>query len=164
MTTVKKLILEIETYFNLLKNNSTHFQLGESTFEWLLLAYWKSNGKLEDVIDEFKLDKSDFLGYLYGIEIRARALRDMLNPFNMKVDTIKEELNNKGIIPYRISEIEDEDGLCFYFKKENYNVYLELYRDLEIGYIVEDKVNKKIIANVDIENINEFIDYMQKDI
>lgn len=164
MTTVKKLILEIETYFNLLKNNSTHFQLGESTFEWLLLAYWKSNGKFENVIDEFKLDKSDFLGYLYGIEIRARALRDMLNPFNMKVDTIKEELNNKGIIPYRISEIEDEDGLCFYFKKENYNVYLEIYRDLEMGYIVEDKVNKKIIANVDIENINEFIDYMQRDI
>jgi len=161
MNAVNKLILEIETFFNLLKNNSTHFQLGESIFQWLLLAYWKSNGKLENVIEEFKLDKSDFLSYLYNIEIRARALRDILNPFNMRVDTIKKELNNREIIPYRISEIEDEDGLCFYFKKENYNVYLEIYRDLEMRYIVEDRVNKKTIANVDIGNINEFVDYMR---
>lgn len=29
-----------------------------------------------------------------------------------------------------------------------------------MGYIVDDNINKKVIANVDIQNISEFIKYM----
>lgn len=85
------------------------------------------------------------------------------DPFS-PIPQILAKLRDNDIIPYRTSEIEDIEGLCFYFKKENYNVYLEIYADLEMGYIVEDWINKKIITNVDIVNINDFIHYMKQGI
>lgn len=161
MTNIKKLISEIGLFFDVLQRDCENFKSGKSTHQWLLESFLKNNEDFEEIITELQMDKSDFLSYLYGIEIRARALRDILNPFNIKVDKITEKLKENNLIPYRISEIEDVDGLCFCFKKETYFVYLEVYSDLEMGYIVDDSINKKIIANVDIQDINEFITYMK---
>lgn len=156
-----KIIKEIDTYLQLLERSSKYFQSGESTHQWLLGIYLKGDESFENVMGEFKLDKSDFLLYLHEIEIRCRALRDMLNPFNIKIEEITKTLKDNNLIPYRIAEIKDIDGLCFHFKKDGFFVYLEIYQDLDMGYIVSDEINKKIIVNVDIQSINEFISYMK---
>lgn len=160
---IKKILLEIEILISILQRDSDLFKSGQSTHQFLLDSYLKNgNTNLEEVFEELFMDKSDFVKTLYDIEIRLRALRDMVNPFNLKVDEIIKELKDNDIVPYRISEIEDVDGLSFYFKKEEYQVYLEVYSDLEMGYIVSDDKNKKIIANIDIKHIKEFIYYIKE--
>lgn len=49
------------------------------------------------------------------------------------------------------------EGMCISFIKNNTILYLELYEDGDIGYIIEDIVNKRIIDNKDLTYINEVI-------
>lgn len=74
---INKTILQINTYFDLLQKNLKYLQLNKSTYQTLLDSYLKENENFEDVLQEFKFDKEDFIHYLYELEIRLRALRDM---------------------------------------------------------------------------------------
>lgn len=160
---ITKIISQIETYLNLLNSDSKALQSGEAVHQWMLNSYLKNEFKLETVMSELKNDKEDFLFYLYEIEIRLRALRDMLDPFNSKAEEIRDIFKESGIIPYRITELEDINGLCYVFKKkENIIAYFELYHDLDMGYIVEDTKNNNVIKNIDVKSVYEFIDYMKE--
>lgn len=74
---INKTISQINTYFDFLQKDSVRFINGESSHQHLLNIYLKENENFEDVLQEFKFDKEDFIYYLYELEIRLRALRDM---------------------------------------------------------------------------------------
>lgn len=74
---INKTTFQINTYFDLLQKNAICFINGESSHQLLLNIYLKENENFEDVLQEFKFDKEDFIYYLYELEIRLRALRDM---------------------------------------------------------------------------------------
>jgi hypothetical protein len=97
-----------------------------------------------------------------GFEIQLPRVQS-LDRFKLNVETINKILKEENLEPYRISEIAGEDGsLCYYYKKNNFLVYLELYSDLDMGFIVSDDVNKIIVLNSDITSIYDFISYMKK--
>jgi hypothetical protein len=74
-------------------------------------------------------------------------------------------LSEENITPIRISDLEIDDsgiGYFFSFKKENFsNIYVEIYSDLEFGFIAFDN-NHKSIINEDITDFKVFIDFMKK--
>jgi hypothetical protein len=51
-----------------------------------------------------------------------------------------------------------EKGLLLIFKNENQKLYIELYNDGDIGYLIEDIQLKKILENVDINDIDKLLD------
>lgn len=69
------------------------------------------------------------------------------------------KLINLGYYPHRINYL--EEGTCYEYKHENKKLYLELYNDGEIGYIIEDFINKEILENEDIYE-EEIIPCIQK--
>jgi len=56
---------------------------------------------------------------------------------------MREGINHPALIPI-------DDGLCLKFKKDNIIIYVEYYKDGDIGLISEDYVNKKTIENIDL--------------
>jgi hypothetical protein len=75
--------------------------------------------------------------------------------FNFSKNFIKNLINNK-LQPYRISP-SAEEGICFMFKKDYKILYFEIYNDKEMGYIIEDEKNKKILDNKNIKDENEIL-------
>ena len=60
------------------------------------------------------------------------------------------------LVPYRIAP-SVEEGVCFVFKKEKKFLYIEIYNDKELGLIIEDYENKKILKNIEASKIEELI-------
>lgn len=65
-------------------------------------------------------------------------------------------LEQNRLDPNRISLLPD-GGVCFIFKKLNTVIYFEIYNDGEMGYIIEDIIDYKIIDNKDITDLQIFI-------
>lgn len=68
-----------------------------------------------------------------------------------------------NLIPKRVTDLH-EDGYAFNFiKNEDVEIWFEIYPDYEFGYIVFDKTNNyKLIANEDITDFNNFIEFMKR--
>ncbi len=60
------------------------------------------------------------------------------------------KLKQENFLPNRITYTVD-GGYCFVFKKSTQALYLEIYNDRELGFIIEDFVKKEIIENKEIE-------------
>jgi len=73
-----------------------------------------------------------------------------------KAAQLIKQLALKDIHPNRIAT-SAEDGICMTFKKGDEICYLELYNDGEMGYIIENRVEKTVIANEDLFSLNESI-------
>ena len=71
-----------------------------------------------------------------------------------------QQLNENNLTADRISLLLD-GGVCFLFKKNN-NIYFEIYNDGQMGFIIEDPINKKIIENKDINNFKQIIQKLNK--
>jgi hypothetical protein len=70
---------------------------------------------------------------------------------------------NNNLVPHRITDLY-EDGYAFSFiKDKSMEIWLEIYSDYEFGYIAFDKNDTyKVIANEDITDFNDFIEFMKK--
>jgi hypothetical protein len=101
------------------------------------------------------LNKVSFLQKEYGIKKEVFELAE-------KFITI---LSSEDITPIRISDLEIDDsgtGYFFSFQKENFSqIYLEIYSDLEFGFIAINK-DHKIVINEDITDFKVFIEFMKK--
>jgi len=75
--------------------------------------------------------------------------------FNNLKKTLKYLLIN-NIIPYKISP-SVEEGICIVLKNKNKKLHFEIYNDGDMGYIIEDYINKKIISNKDFNSIKDAI-------
>ncbi len=75
--------------------------------------------------------------------------------------TLLKSLAEKNIFPDRMSP-SIEEGLCLNFRNNDLVIYLELYNDGEIGYLIEDIKNKKIVENEDLNSILEFIERIEE--
>lgn len=64
------------------------------------------------------------------------------------------EILHHNIYPEDIST-SDEGGICLTFRIKNKRMFLELYNDGEIGYIVENIKDKKLIENDTLHSINQ---------
>jgi hypothetical protein len=62
--------------------------------------------------------------------------------------------------PDRINRI--EDGVCFTYRNGEEILYLEIYDDKEMGYIIENKKKKKIIENTNVTTAEEMINVLRK--
>ena len=71
-------------------------------------------------------------------------------------NNFKNLLNQYNLNPNRISLLPN-GGVCFIFKNSNIVIYFEIYNDGEMGYIVEDIMDYKIIDNKDILDLQVFI-------
>ena len=65
------------------------------------------------------------------------------------VRNLSPELISREIEPYRIAPT-IEEGLCLNFTNGNEKLFLEIYNDGDIGYIIENSHSKTIIENADI--------------
>ena len=73
-----------------------------------------------------------------------------------KMNSIIEFLSSNNIIPFKI-EPSVEEGICMVFKKQNEKLYFEIYNDGDLGYIIENSLNKEIISNKDVSSIEEAV-------
>lgn len=71
-------------------------------------------------------------------------------------------LENNNIKSDRINLL-PHGGVCFIFKKRGMNIYFEIYNDGENGYLIENPLNKKIIANEDIDDFEVFIKILKNE-
>lgn len=65
-------------------------------------------------------------------------------------ELIIKSLYKDKLVPFRITA-SAEGGICLVFKNKTAALYLEVYNDGEIGFIVEDFIEKKILQNSEIE-------------
>jgi len=77
-----------------------------------------------------------------------------------------DQLVEDSFIPDRLTQ-SVEEGVSFVFAKENCFLYLEIYNDTEMGLLVEDYKNKRVLKNKEmssqreiLEEISEFFDYV----
>lgn len=71
-------------------------------------------------------------------------------------------LEENDLKTHRINLLPD-GGVCFIFKKNNFTIYFEIYNNGEMGYIIEDSINYKMIDNQDIKNFNELINILKSE-
>lgn len=78
---VNKILSGVDTCFKVLGQYSKNLQEGKATHQWLLDKYLKlEEENLDNVLEELKMDSQEFYSLLYDLELRLRALRDILNP------------------------------------------------------------------------------------
>ena len=68
------------------------------------------------------------------------------------MDLFDRLLKENKIIPLR--KAKTEDGICYIFLSGNYSMYVEVYNDYEIGYIINNDSRKKILSNQDGNPLN----------
>lgn len=84
-------------------------------------------------------------------EIQIDISTVLENNYNSLIIKLKEY----GLKPNRMTLF--YEGICVSFTKNNTVLYVELYNDGDMGYIIEDIVNKKSIDNKDLTSISEVI-------
>lgn len=78
-----------------------------------------------------------------------------------KSKTLINDLVANNMIPSRITPTVEE-GICFIFKNINKIMYLELYNDGEMGYIIEENEQKKILDNAEILHFEEILNIVNR--
>ncbi|HOF00898.1 MAG TPA: hypothetical protein PK385_06435 [Spirochaetota bacterium] len=121
-----------------------------------------SDYKVKNYKEENIIDEKYFISLIEEIDTLKDSIKEQydFNPPNKNVIEfskifIKNLIKNK-IQPYRITP-SSEEGICFMFKKENKILYFEIYNDDDMGYIIEDEKNKKIIENKNVQSENEIL-------
>ena len=79
---------------------------------------------------------------------------------NPVIESLIKDLNEASL-DYDYAHYEKDVGHCFVFEKGDCILYLEIYNDGDIGYIISDDKNKKTIENKDIK-YEEVIDVIKK--
>lgn len=70
-------------------------------------------------------------------------------------------LTSLNVFDYVILPSADE-GVTFKFRNNNRNLYVEIYNDKQIGYIIEDCLKKRIISNQDLFEVNSAVLVIKK--
>lgn len=55
-----------------------------------------------------------------------------------------------------------EEGICLTFENGNYVLHFEIYNDGDLGYIIEDRINKEVVENEDVETLDQMINRINK--
>lgn len=71
----RKILNEIGSLFKSLEIQINDLKNGKNLFYILL----NENEHVENILDEIKMDRRDFSGTLYEMELRIRTLKDLLN-------------------------------------------------------------------------------------
>lgn len=71
------------------------------------------------------------------------------------------DLYEKKIFPNRIG-LSCEEGICLTFLHDNKSLYVELYNNRKIGYIINNDKKKKIIEIMDINDYEKLIEVICK--
>lgn len=108
-----------------------------------------------------RMQKLQLLNQLEYIEILGNEWteEDVKGPNEFTLAYSKEliaQIVENGLVPIRITQ-SIEEGISFVFKKNRYFLYLEIYNDQEIGILIEDYENKKIVANKELFTQQEII-------
>lgn len=64
------------------------------------------------------------------------------------------QLSELNIFPDKLSASADE-GICMKFQNKSRNLFFEVYNNGELGYIIEDVYNSRIVENEDVYSIKE---------
>jgi hypothetical protein len=124
---------------------------------------------------DFGVSLFDKLGFnfnaeasLLQVEIEIRKLGLQVSPWSS--DDIKSPNSNviklainvsRKLAEYKILNYgikpSIEEGIAFIFKSKNRKMYFEFYNDGENGFIIEDYVHKKIIANKNVNSLSEIV-------
>jgi len=101
----KKIIKELDKLLSFLDRYVKEFINGNTTYDWILYRYLnKEENDFSKVLEEFELDKKDIYYYSYEVEIRLRALRDIMN--ELEYDNVLQDLiNNQKPMDKDLSEI-----------------------------------------------------------
>lgn len=95
--------------------------------------------------------------------IDIQSLKNKNEDIEIDISSVLENNYNSLIIKLKEHNLKPNritlfyEGVCISFIKNNTIMYLELYNDGDIGYIIEDIINKKSIDNKDLTNINKVI-------
>ena len=73
-----------------------------------------------------------------------------------KTEQLIRMLAIKDIHPNRIAT-SAEDGICLTFKKGNEICYVELYNNGEMGYLIENRIERTVVVNEDLYSLNESV-------
>jgi hypothetical protein len=79
----------------------------------------------------------------------------------MKTVNLVRDLAYYNIFPYDLTTT-IEGGLCLIFKNEEQRLFLELYNDGDIGYIIEDIKTRNLLENIDLDSISATINRIRK--
>ena len=71
----RKILNEIGSLFKSLEIQINDLKNGKNLFYILL----NENEHIENILDEIEMDRRDFSGTLYEMELRIRTLKDLLN-------------------------------------------------------------------------------------
>lgn len=71
----RKILNEIGSLFKSLEIQINDLKNGKNLFYILL----NENENVENILDEIEMDRRDFSGTLYEMELRIRTLKDLLN-------------------------------------------------------------------------------------
>lgn len=102
---INKVIKELDKLLTMLDRYVKEFINGDTTYDWILYRYLnKEENDFSKILEEFELDKRDIYYYFYEIEIRLRALRDIIS--ELKDGNILQNLiDNQKPMDKDISEI-----------------------------------------------------------
>ncbi len=121
------------------------------------------SGEREKNIEiEREQSKKQLLEQLNNIVLMGSEWNDdgIQGPNEFTVSYAKElipQLVINDTIPIRITQ-SIEEGISFVFKNKNQFFYLEIYNDKEIGFLIEDYINKSIIKNKEVKDQNIIFD------
>lgn len=112
---------------------------------------------LADIMDVPLSDEPESMQAIQELETiknnSSLLIEDGIEPPSPKSFFLSElllgELITNNLSTSRISA-SAEGGICFVFSKDPFVLYLEIYNDGEVGYIIEDYRRKRIIENKEI--------------
>lgn len=125
----------------------------------------------EGILDrELQLHRTRLLQKLSDIEALGDDWNeDVTGPNDYAITFSKDlidQLVENQFIPDRLTQ-SVEEGVSFVFAKGKRFLYLEIYNDTEMGVLVEDYENKRVLKNREVssqqeilEELSEFFDYV----
>jgi hypothetical protein len=120
--------------------------------------------KLNDFQNTFLQVQLNKIKYIQSIGDNWAVDENIPAPNNSvlgKTRVILEKLAHTNIFPDRITP-SAEEGICIVFRNNGETLYFELYNDGDMGYIIENRKEKKILENEDIEDLQMLYDRLKQ--
>lgn len=138
------------------KESNSYFSFSD-TFDSDLNYLINSNSlNLSNIEQNYLINKFQYIEELKS-EVDFWDEEEVVPPNDVSINLTKELLLNlacKKIFAYKLMPT-IEEGILISFKKNDLRMYLELYNDGQIGYIVEDFKVKTIKDNKELNSIQE---------
>lgn len=123
---------------------------------------------LDDILNQKQKHQYETLVKTLELNINAEIQFLIDEEVELPNDSVKDFSQNviyflayHSIYPEKLT-ITVEGGICLVFYNESERLYLELYNEGDIGYIIEDKKNRKLIENKNLNSLNEIIQRLKK--